>query len=313
MKKSGYLVLSLDFESMWGSIGSKNVDGFRNRTANESLVVTQLLTLLEKYKIHSTWATVGALAYESKEELLKTINYDINYKEWNLSLSDYISNTDKSYFLKDLVDKVGNSSSVEMASHTFTHAYFCSESVNEEIVNQELLKSKNILGQYGEVKTIIFPRNQINDKYIPLLKNNGITIYRGKIDRLFNNKYLEFINCYFPISRKTTYSTDMIKEDDSGITNIPASLFLRFYNRKFSFLEPIKLKRLKLAMRRSAKKGLVFHLWFHPHNLAGGGYIDKNLKILQKLFEYYKRLNEKYNYQSVNMKELNNLLKGGNI
>lgn len=54
-------------------------------------------------------------------------------------------------------------------------------------------------------------------------------------------------------------------------------------------------------MMYAAKKGKIFHLWFHPHNL-GMEYI-KNLKMLESILIYYKYLNKKYGMISCNMSE----------
>ena len=199
---------------------------------------------------------------------------------------------------------------VEIASHTFTHSYFSSENVNKNIVSKELAKSKEVLSPYGEVNSIIFPRNEINKNYMSDLKEHGFNAYRGKVEKKLKHRYFEFLNCYLPIIKKTTYKKDVITSED-GIYNIPASLFLRFYDQRFKMLESLKLRRIKRAMKKSAKKGLIFHIWFHPHNL--GTNLEKNLEILNKIFVYYHALHEKYNYQNLNMNEMYKLSEGGKL
>lgn len=54
-------------------------------------------------------------------------------------------------------------------------------------------------------------------------------------------------------------------------------------------------------MLHAAKKGLTFHLWWHPHNI--GVMTEYHLKQLEELFEYYHTLKEKYGMRSLNMRE----------
>ena len=54
-------------------------------------------------------------------------------------------------------------------------------------------------------------------------------------------------------------------------------------------------------MKKAAKLGKVFHLWWHPHNI--GKNTDKNIRQLEELFQYYKVLEEKYSFKSQTMYE----------
>ena len=66
-------------------------------------------------------------------------------------------------------------------------------------------------------------------------------------------------------------------------------------------LEGLKVHRIKRQMRNAAKKGLTFHLWWHPHNI--GVKTDFHFKQLEEIFGYYAKLKEKYGMQSLNMQE----------
>jgi hypothetical protein len=70
------------------------------------------------------------------------------------------------------------------------------------------------------------------------------------------------------------------------------------------------LRRIKKAMTHAAKNKLMFHLWWHPHNF--GINQDENFAFLQKILEHYKVLNLKYQFHSLNMIELADLLRQKN-
>ena len=54
-------------------------------------------------------------------------------------------------------------------------------------------------------------------------------------------------------------------------------------------------------MLYAARHGLVYHLWWHPHNL--GARTEENLAQLEEIFRYYTELKEKYGMQCLNMGE----------
>ena len=59
-------------------------------------------------------------------------------------------------------------------------------------------------------------------------------------------------------------------------------------------------------MKHAAKEKLVFHLWWHPHNF--GSNIQKNMRNLVLLLDYYEYLARKYGLESKNMKELSEVV-----
>ena len=55
-------------------------------------------------------------------------------------------------------------------------------------------------------------------------------------------------------------------------------------------------------MNFAAKKGLVYHLWWHPHNF--GINQSENFAFLEKLLRHYKKLNNEIDFESKNMQQL---------
>ena len=64
------LVISLDFELVWGSIDHK--DFFNNKGLFNGVwdCLPKILNLFSEYEIHSTWATVGLLFCRNYEEAI---------------------------------------------------------------------------------------------------------------------------------------------------------------------------------------------------------------------------------------------------
>ena len=57
-----------------------------------------------------------------------------------------------------------------------------------------------------------------------------------------------------------------------------------------------------MSMFKAAKKGKIYHLWWHPHNF--GVHTFENIRMLEDILLYYTYLNSRYGYQSANMKEI---------
>ena len=62
-------------------------------------------------------------------------------------------------------------------------------------------------------------------------------------------------------------------------------------------------------MLHAAKHGLVFHLWWHPHNI--GARTDWHLAQLEEIFSYYDTLRKQYGMRSMNMREMADAMETG--
>ena len=107
------------------------------------------------------------------------------------------------------------------------------------------------------------------------------------------------MDCYINLSGHNTYS---IESKGDEVVNIPSSRFLRPYNRRFKLLEPLKLKRIKRSMTYAAKKGEIFHLWWHPHNY--GANLDENFAFLDEILSHFSRLEKEYGFKSYTMSQV---------
>ena len=63
-------------------------------------------------------------------------------------------------------------------------------------------------------------------------------------------------------------------------------------------------------MKHAAKNGLLYHLWWHPHNF--GANTEENFKTLEEILKYYEFLNKKYGFESKTMKDTGEMMRGNN-
>ena len=127
---------------------------------------------------------------------------------------------------------------------------------------------------------------------------------------MFVSRALRILNTYLPLTASNAYQPKKLyvqkEKPHHKLYNIPGSAFLKSYSRKLSKLDNLKLWGIKHSMKHAAKNGLVYHLWWHPHNF--GNDVKTNMKMLGQILCYYKELNRKYGMLSLNMDECSKYL-----
>lgn len=312
--------ISLDFELHWGVMPRMSIEEYKDNLEGVRKSLLDTLELFEKYGIHATWATVGFLFFQDKKELLEHLPNEKPFYE-NKKYDSYSLIKDLGYSEKDapfhfapsLIDMIVATPHQEIATHTFSH-FFCLE--EGQTIKQfredlsaavEIARKKHIF-----LESIVFPRNQFNQDYLKVCQEYGIKNVRGNPGHSIYRprkreeehliiRLLRLSDTYVNISGK-----QIVELQKRGkILDIPASRFFRPYNPKLSFLDSLRIKRIKNEMKAAAKKKKTYHLWWHPHNF--GIEIEKNLQSLETVLQYYVELNRKYEFKSLNMKEIREL------
>ena len=224
------------------------------------------------------------------------------------------------HFGSKLIEKIKVSPNQEIGSHSHSHYYCLEAGQTIEQFEDDLKMAKNVAKKQGiDLKSYVFARNQINVNYFNLLKTYGFNSYRGNEKHWFYNgdiniksentifaRFIRGIDHYINLSGNNTYSLEDCK-NTKELYEIPSSQFLRINHfRKLSFLNELKFKRIKDSMKYAAANGRIFHLWWHPHNF--GDDINYSIGFLKKILTYYKFLEKKYEFQSLNMNEISKKL-----
>ena len=129
----GVLTVSLDFELYWGIRDKVALERCRQQLLRTRELIPALLTLFEEYAIHATWATVGFLFFQSREELLAGLPaQQPAYADSRLSPYPSIEQLgpdeerDPFHYGASLIETIAQTPHQEIASHTFGH-YYCLE------------------------------------------------------------------------------------------------------------------------------------------------------------------------------------------
>ncbi|QAU24672.1 hypothetical protein EO087_12280 [Dyella sp. M7H15-1] len=318
----GIFTISLDLELFWGVRDSRSFGDYEANLNGERDAILGILDMFEAHGIHATWATLGFLFFKDIAELKQHLPRVLpDYRHSQLSSYRYIDertwgDDDAYHFAPETIELIRSRAGQEIGTHTFSHYYCLEEGQTIESFRADLQAAVAIAKDRGiPITSLVFPRNQGNPAYLPVLEELGIVCYRGNENASFyqpRNKReqsawvraLRLVDAYVNLSGYNTYSLEECAR--SRPFNISASRFLRPYSRSLAPLESLRLHRIKRALHDAATGHRLFHLWWHPHNF--GADVKQNLAFLQKILVYYNQLNQRYGMQPCNMGEVAALL-----
>lgn len=325
MLDHGSFVISLDFEMMWGCHDWSTVEEYGTTNVRQvRSVISRLLELFHKYDIHATFATVGLIFCNNKEEILAYKPYltptYINrkrspYREGYIETIN--SNDEYLFFAPDIIELLLNTPNIEIASHTFSH-YFCWEKgQTKEQFEADLQSAISIAKKKGIVfNSIVLPRNEVSEPYLDICTSKGFVSYRGNAKKFFNNpsnrikaiyyKVARLVDVYMNLGGNTSHSYLSLRTENSLI-NVPASRMLRPYMKHLRGLDCLRLRRITNEIQYAAMHHELYHLWWHPHNF--GADMDENFHFLEKVLQVYEECKEAYNMHSYTMAEFANKMK----
>ena len=316
----GALVISLDFELYWGLFDTGSLEDYRHRLLGARDAIPRLLDLFEEYSVAATWATVGFLMCESREELFEVMPRELpTYDDPRISSYGLLEKIgadeedDPFHFAPSLVEEIRRRPDQEIGTHTFSHYYCLDPGQSAEAFAADLDAALRIGRRRGiEIKSAVFPRNQINRDYMRICREQDIVAvrgnpltpwHRGADFRRYNSFFHRagrLLDAYLPLNGPRHIYPELFL--GAPPTNIPATRYFRPYSRPLAILEPRRRWLVKDELTTAAHLGGLCHLWWHPHNFG----IDtmRNLEILRGILDHFTILREAYGMESHNMSSL---------
>lgn len=317
MREPGALVVSLDFELHWGMRDVVTLDRYRANLEGVSAAIRRMLDVFEQREIHATWACVGLLfAHDAEQALSFAPRLRPSYRAREFSPYEALERQEvdrapRCYFAPELIAAIQARPHQEIGTHTFSH-YYCNEvGQTAEQFDADLAAAVAIAEHSGvRLRSLVFPRNQTNSEYLPILARHGITSYRGLTAHwafehadsqlgTIVRRGARLADNYAPLCPAPPIALDRSGE---APINIPGSRFLRPYNPRLRHLDPLRLRRMKAEMTGAAEGGRIYHLWWHPHDF--GVHTSENLLVLDALLEHARLLNRRHGFRSLNMGEI---------
>ena len=315
----GALVISLDFELHWGVRDKRASDGpYRENLLGARQAIPQMLDLFEEFGVAATWATVGFLFAKNRRER-EEFSPSVRPQYKNDKLDAYSEPTgdneddDPMHYASSLITRIAKTPRQEIATHTFSH-YYCQEpGETREAFAADIASAVAIGRRYGfDIRSIVFPRNQFRSGYENILKEAGISCYRGnepnwiyrprpRGEETLAVRAPRLIDGYIPLSGPKYFRWEEIGQT-GGMHDVRASMFLRPYSKQRKSLESIRLRRIAGGIRAAAKNRGIFHLWWHPHNF--GKDIPENLEFLRSVLKIFAEQRQVHGMQSLSMIEV---------
>jgi len=310
-------VISLDFEQHWGVYDRSTVNAYRGELDGGRRAIPQMLERFDAAAIHASWAIVGLLLCEGREDALAQYPNHPAYPELGVRIHDVIersgdSETDDPYhYALSLAQRIAAVPGQEIATHTFSHYYCLELGPSEQDFEKDLEAAKRVASRHDiDLTAIVFPRNQYSSAHLAACRRQGIKAFRGnpkadpylprsaaattrmtRLTRLLD-AYVELVSTDELLSRPS---------HEEGLINVPASRFLRPVSGLERRLSRLRLRRIRAEMTRAAQQGADYHLWWHPHNF--GTYTEENLELLDAIVAHYQELRRRYGMASMTITE----------
>src|SRR3984885_4318687 len=318
----GALVISLDFELHWGVRDKRPVDGpYRENLLGAREAIPRMLDLFEEFGVAATWATVGFLFAKNRRER-EEFSPSIRPQYKNPKLNAYAETTgdteddDPMHYASSLIARIAKTPKQEIATHTFSHYYCQEQGKTREAFAADIASAIAIARHNGfDIRSIVFPRNQFRAGYETVLKEAGITCYRGnepnwmyrprpRDEETLAVRAPRLLDGYISLSGPKYIRWEEITQS-SGIHDVRASMFLRPYAPQRKGLEPVRLRRIASGIGAAAKNRGSYPLWWHPHNF--GKNIPENLEFLRSVLKVFAEQRQVHGMQSLSMIEVASL------
>lgn len=322
---NGKFVISLDYELHWGIFDVLSEEQYFENLVNTENAVDEMLKVSNEFEVRLTFATVGILFANDKNELQQYLpknqpTYTNKIRNPYLFL-DTVGATKKEapfHFAKKSIEKIKADSRHEIGTHTFSHYYCLEDGQTAQQFDADLKSAVAIAKSMDiDIKSIVFPRNQVKEEYLEVCVKNDITSYRGTETAGAYNPTISLprmvkrgsrmLDSYFNLLGHHTISLSELSYKTNTCLNLPSSRFFRPYNAKLKLIQGLKLRRIKKSMTHAAKNKHLYHLWWHPHNF--GKDLDQNISDLKKIYEHFQKLNKKYGFESETMSSVSSKIR----
>jgi peptidoglycan/xylan/chitin deacetylase (PgdA/CDA1 family) len=319
---TGTLVISLDFELMWGVRDHRSQADYGDAVLGVRRAIPDMLSRFKAHGIRATWATVGLLMARNRDELLQYLPPTLPAYQ-NKALSPYETvlqaigqdeRDDPLHFGRSLVEQVRDTAGQEIGTHTFSHYYCLEKGQSSAAFEADLMASLQIAKDACvDIKSIVFPRNQMTDEHIAICARHGVRNFRGNPAGFAYRaraqggntplvRGLRLVDSVLPVLGRHSYKAPTAQ---GAAINVPASRFFRPHAKRLGRLNALGLQQILADMRHAAQAGEIYHLWWHPHNM--GRDTDLNLARLDQVLARFQVLKDELGMASASMSDFASL------
>ena len=314
----GIFTISLDFELHWGVFDKKDRTSRTACYENTLNLIPELLKLFEKYDVNATWATVGGMFANDREEwdrLKPSLQPEYSLEKY--SAYNWVDHHGIprdlyfAHFAPKAIEKILQSPGQELGTHTFGHYYCLEQQRSLNAFDSDLKSVKKSAKKFNnEPISLVFPRNQFNEESLSICYSNNIKVVRSNPKSWFwapiadskpqlLRKLYRTGDAYIPLAGRTSYPLHSIKVQKNQPIQLPASRLLKPWHPKFDLANKLHLRRVLQELRAAANHNECYHLWWHPENF--GYHPKENMINLEVILKEYEQCRLKHGTISWNM------------
>lgn len=277
----GKFTLSLDLELIWGTLDLFGPERFRSVCEIErEEIVERLLDLFVEFDISATWCTVGHLFLDGCDprtshkhpEIIRPAHHWYQH-DWFAHDPGGDEDEHPIFFGRSLIEKILDCPvPQEIGCHTFSHVIFGDNGCSRETALSEVSACVELAREFGiRMQSFAFPRDQVG--HLDVLREYGFTCYRGAEPHWYEKsslpKPVKRLAHLWDVLVAAQPPTVLPEQTEEGIWNIPGSMIYFPMHGVRRFI-PIsrRVKRVIKGLEAAVRQKRIFHLWFHPTNLA---------------------------------------------
>ncbi len=275
--KRGIFILSLDTELAWGSVHGGTLAQRETLFQKTRPCINRLLQLLETYQIHATWAVVGHLFLDQCKPVNGIKHPEIVRPKYNWFPDDWFlidpcSRLEDApiWYGRDIIQQIKNCKiTQEIGCHTFSHVVVGDPGCSRECFASELRACRIEAEKVGvTLQSFVFPRNSLG--HLDVLAEAGFVVFRGMTPGWLERRPGIFSRVYRQIGNFIPLSPPVVlPKRENGLWNLQGSYFYPATTRWWRLASDLsRAYKVKRGLRQAARKRGIFHLWFHPFNLA---------------------------------------------
>jgi hypothetical protein len=160
----------------------------------------------------------------------------------------------------------------EIGCHSFSHVIFGDPGCSRATAESEIAACVSAAREMGiELRSFAFPRNEVG--HLDVLKEYGFVVYRGPERHWYEGRN------WPAVARRLCHLWDVLtasqppvvlpERSEFGLLNIPGSMiYFPMHGLRRYIPVSRRVRRAIKGLDEAARRKRVFHLWFHPTNLA---------------------------------------------
>jgi len=282
---------------IWGTLDLFGPERFRAACEIErAVIIDRLLDLFVEYDVPATWCILGHLFLDHCEPEQGIKHPEIIRPSHAWFKQDWFEHDpagDESdspiFFGRELVEKIRACSvKQEIGCHSFSHVIFGDAGCSVETAESELAASVEAAGRLGiEMRSFAFPRNEVG--HLAALRKYGFAFYRGPEPHWYERAALPGILKRVAHLLEVLISAEppvaLPEQTREGLWNVPGSMiYFPMHGLRRHIPTSFRVRRAIKGLDAAARRNRIFHLWFHPTNMADR--TDAMFDGLRRILDY---------------------------